>query len=525
MGEVLTVLPFQNTLATFQISGKDLVAALENGVSQIEDGAGRFPQVAGLKYSFRQVGASRTRAASSPSRSMEDGAWTPIDPAKDLSGRHQQLRPPRRRRLQAVRRQRPRTPMITAPGLEQVVADYLAAHRPYTAKLDGRITEIAAAAATPAAGDSAGSAAPVPAAGKAGSGADHVIAAGDTFWALAEQAYGSGAKWKAIADANPAFRPRHLPVGATLKMPPASDGATAALSDPAFRRTRRDGKRPSAALPLPAARLGSATSSHGAMMSLQLDAVRANATGPLPAGHPPVKPGRIGVLLVNLGTPDGTDYLADVALSARIPLRSARHRAQQGGLVSDPLRPGADHAAAEVRRQLRQDLEPQRERIAAAHLHPRPGRQAWLRRLAGTRRDPSSTGRCATAIRRSDERRPAPGEPTAATASSSFPLYPQYSATTTATANDQLFRALMSMRRQPARPQRAALLRRAGLYRGAGALDRAASGDARLRAGGRHRLLSRHPASLFRAGRPLSLPLPEDDAAAARTARLEREAS
>ncbi|MGE3306246.1 MAG: ferrochelatase, partial [Rhizobiaceae bacterium] len=30
-----------------------------------------------------------------------------------------------------------------------------------------------------------------------------------------------------------------------------------------------------------------------------------------------------------------------------------------------------------------------------------------------------------------------------------FPLYPQYSATTTATANDKLYRALMTMRRQP----------------------------------------------------------------------------
>ena len=28
----------------------------------------------------------------------------------------------------------------------------------------------------------------------------------------------------------------------------------------------------------------------------------------LPAGHPPVKVPRIGVLLINLGTPDGTDY-------------------------------------------------------------------------------------------------------------------------------------------------------------------------------------------------------------------------
>jgi 5'-nucleotidase/UDP-sugar diphosphatase len=52
MGEVLTVLPFQNTLATFQLKGADVVAALENGVSQIEDGAGRFPQVSGLKYTF-----------------------------------------------------------------------------------------------------------------------------------------------------------------------------------------------------------------------------------------------------------------------------------------------------------------------------------------------------------------------------------------------------------------------------------------------------------------------------------------
>ena len=46
MGDVLTVLPFQNTVATFQIKGADLVAALENGVSKVEEGAGRFAQVA-----------------------------------------------------------------------------------------------------------------------------------------------------------------------------------------------------------------------------------------------------------------------------------------------------------------------------------------------------------------------------------------------------------------------------------------------------------------------------------------------
>ena len=52
MGEVLTVLPFQNTLSTFQVTGAVLKDALENGVSQVEEGAGRFAQVAGLTYAF-----------------------------------------------------------------------------------------------------------------------------------------------------------------------------------------------------------------------------------------------------------------------------------------------------------------------------------------------------------------------------------------------------------------------------------------------------------------------------------------
>jgi 5'-nucleotidase len=52
MGEVFTVLPFQNTLATFDAKGADIIAALENGVSQVEDGGGRFPQVAGMSFTW-----------------------------------------------------------------------------------------------------------------------------------------------------------------------------------------------------------------------------------------------------------------------------------------------------------------------------------------------------------------------------------------------------------------------------------------------------------------------------------------
>ena len=39
MGEILTILPFQNTLSTFRFSGATFLAALENGVSQVEEGA------------------------------------------------------------------------------------------------------------------------------------------------------------------------------------------------------------------------------------------------------------------------------------------------------------------------------------------------------------------------------------------------------------------------------------------------------------------------------------------------------
>lgn len=50
MGEVLTVLPFQNTLSTFEITGLALMQALENAASQHEEGSGRFLQVAGMTF-------------------------------------------------------------------------------------------------------------------------------------------------------------------------------------------------------------------------------------------------------------------------------------------------------------------------------------------------------------------------------------------------------------------------------------------------------------------------------------------
>jgi len=46
--DVLTELPFDNRILTIEIAGADLRRALENGLSQLPNPGGRFPQVSGL---------------------------------------------------------------------------------------------------------------------------------------------------------------------------------------------------------------------------------------------------------------------------------------------------------------------------------------------------------------------------------------------------------------------------------------------------------------------------------------------
>ncbi len=106
MGEVLSVLPFQNTVATFQLKGSDLLAALENGLSR--------PLPAGLRHEIflrpleagrqphrlgRGEGGRRLRAARS---------------GEDLRHRLQQLHARGRRRLCRLREIR-REPLRLRP--------------------------------------------------------------------------------------------------------------------------------------------------------------------------------------------------------------------------------------------------------------------------------------------------------------------------------------------------------------------------------------------------------------------------
>lgn len=138
MGEVLTVLPFQNTLSTFEVTGADVIAALENGVSQVEEVKGRFPQVAGLKFTWDSSQPANEGRIIDVLVMKGDG-WTPIDPAASygvvsnnyVRGGGDGY---------SVFAENASNVYDFGPNVESVVADYLAANAPYEPLLDGRIS-------------------------------------------------------------------------------------------------------------------------------------------------------------------------------------------------------------------------------------------------------------------------------------------------------------------------------------------------------------------------------------------------
>jgi len=137
MGEVFTVLPFQNTLSTFQIDGAGVIAALENGVSQIEEVKGRFPQVAGLKFTFDPTVAPNEGRIQDVMVQTATG-FEAIDPAATYSVVTNNY----------VRNGGDGYKMFAGddknaydfgPDLADVVAEYLAKSGPYAPYTDGRI--------------------------------------------------------------------------------------------------------------------------------------------------------------------------------------------------------------------------------------------------------------------------------------------------------------------------------------------------------------------------------------------------
>ncbi|CCG09055.1 bifunctional metallophosphatase/5'-nucleotidase [Pararhodospirillum photometricum] len=73
--DVLTELPFGNVVMVLRLTGAELRAALEHGLSAVEEGAGRFPQVSGLTLTWDRKKPAGSRLVTVAV------AGTPLDPA------------------------------------------------------------------------------------------------------------------------------------------------------------------------------------------------------------------------------------------------------------------------------------------------------------------------------------------------------------------------------------------------------------------------------------------------------------
>jgi ferrochelatase len=180
---------------------------------------------------------------------------------------------------------------------------------------------------------------------------------------------------------------------------------------------------------------------------MQLQDSAGASEGHRPAGHPPAASGRIGVLLLNLGTPDGTDYWSmrrylKEFLSDRRVIEVPRWKWWPIlNLIILTVRPGAkgrDYASIWNNERnegpLKTITRNQAEHLARAFHGDGRIVVDWAMRYA----NPSTASRLQWLQAQGCDR------------ILLVPLYPQYAAATSATACDEAFRVLMTMRWQPA---------------------------------------------------------------------------
>ncbi|MEM9278113.1 MAG: ferrochelatase, partial [Pseudomonadota bacterium] len=169
--------------------------------------------------------------------------------------------------------------------------------------------------------------------------------------------------------------------------------------------------------------------------------------GPLSPEHPDVKIGKVGVLLVNLGTPDGYDkksmyrYLREFLTDSRViewpkllwyPILFGivlnRRPAKVGEAYKTIWNMELDESP------LRTFTRSQSDKLAGALSGHEHVVVDWAMRYG----NPSIASRLDYLKEQGCDRLLI------------FPLYPQYSAATTATVNDKVFESLMKMRWMPA---------------------------------------------------------------------------
>jgi 2',3'-cyclic-nucleotide 2'-phosphodiesterase (5'-nucleotidase family) len=132
--DVLGELPFGNVVVLLELSGNDLLAALENGVSRVEDKAGRFPHVSGMRFVYDPKKPKGSRVV----EAMVGGQ--PLDPGKRYRVATNEYIAGGGDGYAALTKGKALIDASAATLMATMVMDYIAAEGTIAPKVEGRIT-------------------------------------------------------------------------------------------------------------------------------------------------------------------------------------------------------------------------------------------------------------------------------------------------------------------------------------------------------------------------------------------------
>lgn len=137
MGQVLETLPFGNAIATFELQGQYVKAALENGARLYPSANGGFAQVSGLRYQINPTQPVGSRIVNVEVRNGT--GWDPLD----MNAMYKVVTNDFMRRggdNYLVFRDHAVNPYDFGPLLDEALAEYFQTFSPVTPTIEGRIT-------------------------------------------------------------------------------------------------------------------------------------------------------------------------------------------------------------------------------------------------------------------------------------------------------------------------------------------------------------------------------------------------
>lgn len=204
-GEIITVLPFGNYVVVKNVTGQDLLDALELGVGKYPEENGPFPHVAGITFTFDAGKPAGTRILSATAKG------SPIDPKATYVLATNDFMAAGGDGYKMFADDKIKGEF---PALDEIVTTYLTKVGSVSPTVDGRVKVVG----TPVAKPEVKPAPPAPAVPVTvpAPGASYTVKANDVLWKIAAQ---FKVDWKALASFNQLKDPNLIIPGQVLMIP------------------------------------------------------------------------------------------------------------------------------------------------------------------------------------------------------------------------------------------------------------------------------------------------------------------